>query len=467
MITKTTKPEAVTYNMLQPYLPADETILAYFNGRESLTNEDIANILSTVITVIRERESGNYYVYNREGFYEPLPDWLLRGILKYVLTVAGIEWNSKTENQIITLFDRVSVTGIREFNAENALNLKNGVLQLDSGELREHKPESGYFTSVLSYEYNKDAECPVFREFMEQITCGDGELETVLQEILGYALSTKVDAEMAFFFYGGGCNGKSVLSTVIHSLIGEENTCAVPLEAFSGTFSLQPFIGKKLNISGENGTIVNAEKLKSLISADVVNVPIKYKEDWVGKLLTKHIFLMNSLPTTPDITHGFMRKILIIPFNYQVEPANMDKSLPSKLKAELSGILNYCLEGYQRLRKNGFVFTTSKTIEMVKREYMDRENPTMYFFHDTFEKSEDGRVRKSRIYQLYEDWCHENGYIPLSNVKFYNALNIKANEPHSDINLNIRQIKGIKYLCGYVEKAKIVTLIDTQELETG
>lgn len=446
------KPEEVTYNMIQPYLPDNAFIKQTLDEYEDLSPEKMSVVLQRLITVIRDAKTGELFIYNRGGCYEPLPDWRLKSIFKHIVNTGGMQWDSKFETETIGAYSRDIVTVVKEFNRQNALNLKNGVLNLDTGELHPHSPETDFFTSLLEYEYNPEADCPVFKKFIAETCCNDKELETVLQEILGYALSTRVDAEVAFFFYGGGCNGKSVLSSIMHSLVGEENTCAVPLEAFSGTFSMAPFIGKKMNISGENAQLSNSEKLKTLISADRLNIPIKYHDDWVGKLYTKHIFLMNSLPETPDVTHGFMRKIVIIPFLNQVPPESIDRNLTKKLKRELSGILNYCYEGYRRLVLNGFVFSPCQIVEETKREYMDRENPTGFFFRETFVEREGARVKKSQIFKSYQEWCRSNGNTPMSSAKFYRALKIKAGEPDSGINLNIKMYNGINYLVGYEVK---------------
>lgn len=441
--------EEVSYDIMKPYLPPKEEINDILNKYEDLSPEKMSVVLQNIITVLRDSKEGSLYIYNRGGCYQPLPDWLLRSLFKYIVNVGNMQWESKFESETIGAYKRDITMVVKEFNTQNALNLKNGVLNLDTGAFRSHSPDTDFFTSVLDYEYDPEADCPVFKKFMAETCCNDAELEAVLQEILGYSLSTKVDAEAAFFFYGGGCNGKSVLSSILHSLIGEENTCAVPLESFSGTFSMTPFIGKKMNISGENGQMSNAEKLKTLISADRVNIPIKYQEDWVGKLYTKHIFLMNALPETPDVTHGFMRKIIIIPFMNQVPPESIDRDLTRKLKKELSGILNYCYEGYCRLVTNNYVFSHCEIINKTKREYMDRENPTGYFFRDTFVKKEGAKVKKSLIYKLYRSWCNANGYSQMTSAKFYRALNIKLKEPDYNITLDVRMIKGINYLFGY------------------
>lgn len=91
------------------------------------------------------------------------------------------------------------------------------------------------------------------------------------------AISTK--AEKAFFLYGKGCNGKSVLASIIKHLVGSELVSSISLEALSKQFGAAGLIDKRLNIAAENESLENSEKLKALVSCDNVNVPVKYKSD--------------------------------------------------------------------------------------------------------------------------------------------------------------------------------------------
>lgn len=433
----------------------NQDVIRSLKTKDGFDYEKFAEYMLRLLKIVRNDKDNLLYVYNLKGLYELLENWYLPSIYKEIVNSSGFLWEPRTESLVISALKRDCKITVDDFNNENAMNFKNGIFYLDTGEFAEHTPENSMFTSILDYEYLPNADCPVFNKFMNDTTCNDDELKSVLQEMMGYCMSNRTDAEKAFWLHGSGSNGKSVLGTVIHSLVGKEQTAAISLDSINDKFALSEFINKKVNIAAENENLSNSERLKSLISCDRINLPVKYKPDWTGVLFTKHIFLMNSLPVTPDVTHGFLRKILIIPFNNSVKAENMDRDLVKKLKNELSGIFNWAYQGYIRLRKNNFEFSKCKVIDDIMKEYKDRENPTGEFFNDYFEKDSNSKVKKSDIYKSYCEWSEKHGTIPMNKVKFYNALQIKANETDSNILLDFRKRQGYVYLIGYKEKSLI------------
>lgn len=436
----------------------DKDMLKALKGKLKNVNQDdegameiIAKELCTIITLVCSEQDGELCIYNLNHYYEKGQDWLLKSLFKYLLNELGYIWTTKFEREGLGALKRDSINVVKEFNSSNTLNFKNGLFNLDDGVLHPHNPNTTLCTYILDYEYDKTAQCPCFLDFIEKTTKGDKQLQSVLQEVIGYSLSNETRAEKAFMLYGTGCNGKSVLASTLSKLVGEEQTCAISLDTLNDKFSMAGFIGKRLNIAGENEKMPNSEKLKTLVSCDKVNVSIKYKSDWVGRLQTKHIFLMNSLPVTPDVTYGFFRKILIIPFNNTVKNEDIDRDLSKKLSAELSGIFNWAYEGYLRLVSNNFVFSQCDEIDKMMEDYKNRENPTGEFFHAVYEPSPEGRIKKSSIYPKYVEWAADNGLATMSRNKFLNSLKLKASETDSGINLDYREINGYMYLVGYQE----------------
>ncbi|MED4407085.1 hypothetical protein P9214_14905 [Heyndrickxia coagulans] len=88
------------------------------------------------------------------------------------------------------------------------INFKNGVFDIETGTFR---PYTQNYKSAfqLNVEYNADAQCPRFLEYIEESVSHD-DAKTV-QEMVGYLLTTEMKAQKAFVLYGPGNTGKSVL----------------------------------------------------------------------------------------------------------------------------------------------------------------------------------------------------------------------------------------------------------------
>ncbi|MEZ5495360.1 MAG: hypothetical protein R3F25_00775 [Gammaproteobacteria bacterium] len=84
---------------------------------------------------------------------------------------------------------------------------------------------------------------------------------------------------------------------------------------------------------------------------------LPYKKTPLSFPDTKLIFNVNNLPTTSDMTDGFFRRFLIIPFNEFIQPEERDSRLAQKIiNKELSGVLNWVIGGLNRLLVKQTVF---------------------------------------------------------------------------------------------------------------
>ena len=149
-------------------------------------------------------------------------------------------------------------------NAKNAedlkgasylVNLENGFFNLKTMSFEPHsKSSKEYFTTYqLPFEYDEEAKCPKFKKFLKQIFLDDDELITLMQEIMGYCLSPRLDAHKFFMFYSEGSSGKSTLCDVFLRLAGgRENVSAVTLEGLNEKFSRIQLEGKIIDLSANS-----------------------------------------------------------------------------------------------------------------------------------------------------------------------------------------------------------------------
>ena len=72
------------------------------------------------------------------------------------------------------------------------------------------------------------------------------------------------------------------------------------------------------------------------------------------KPFAKHFLAMNEAPVIEDSSYGMWRRLYIINFPSRFSEHEMDVHLTEKLKTELSGIFNWALEGFKRLRDRDF-----------------------------------------------------------------------------------------------------------------
>ena len=120
---------------------------------------------------------------------------------------------------------------------------------------------------------------------------------------------------------------------------------------------------------------------------------------------------MNTLPEIEDNTHGMWRRIHVIEFPRKFSESEMDVELTGKLMDELSGIFNWALEGYRRLRDQGFIFSESPSMQKSKSRYKQKNSSVVDFAESQFVEIFDrGRsVPFKDVYQQYQDFCSVEG----------------------------------------------------------
>jgi putative DNA primase/helicase len=98
------------------------------------------------------------------------------------------------------------------------LGVRNGVVELKTGELRAAKPDD-YITKQGNVDYESDATCPLWERFVLQIMGGDKELVSYLQRATGYTLTGMTREQAVFILHGTGSNGKSTFLEVIERFL--------------------------------------------------------------------------------------------------------------------------------------------------------------------------------------------------------------------------------------------------------
>lgn len=297
------------------------------------------------------------------------------------------------------------------------LNCKNGTLEItEKGTvLRKHKPED-FLTYVLSFEYNEAKKAPIFEKFLNEVL--EDEKQKVLAEYFAYIfISTKVlKLEKVLMLYGGGSNGKSVIYEIMSVLLGSENVTNYSLENLTDhTGYYRAMIsGKLLNYASEISNRIDPTIFKQIASGETITGRLPYGKPINVDDYAKLIFNTNDLPRTTETTHAFFRRFLIIHFDKTIPEEQQDKELANKIiETELSGVLNWILQGLQRLL-NQKGFTYSKAIEKALNAYKVNADEVRQFLNDNnYQSSESEVVLLQDLYNDFKVFCYNEGYIKI------------------------------------------------------
>ena len=306
---------------------------------------------------------------------------------------------------------------------KNLLNLTNGMFDFESGKLLKH--DEKYLSTIqLPYEYNKNASCDRWMQFLEEIFPRDAESHFILQEWFGLSLFPNTTYEKSLFCIGEkAANGKSTTLEILARLVGEANCSHIPLADLDRAFYTIGLRHKLLNICGEvdKTEISGSATFKDIISGAIRSDALKHKDRIDFRVFARLCFATNHLPKFSDTTEGLFRRMIVLKFNQKFYGKNRDRQLIKKLELELSGIFQWAIMGYQRLIERDDFTVHPDEQEYLEEIKINASSVAAYLSEsiDVVSVSDTHLyITVNEIYRDYEVFCKQNNYKPYGSCGF-------------------------------------------------
>ena len=371
-------------------------------------------------------------------------------LLAYAATVEGEErriayvkhiskWQSRNTRSVI-LDDAASVYPITldRFDADPYLfNCRNGTLDLKSGEFHAHRADD-LLSKISGVEYRPDAKSERWEKFIEEVMAAsedsDAQIDTdraqFMQKALGYALTGDTSQECFFLLYGPTTrNGKGTTMETIIRMMGDYGTTCRPdtIAQRKGSNASGPnedvarLAGARfVNISEPDKRMVLSSALvKTLTGGDTITARYLNENSFEYRPQFKLFVNTNHLPSVTDNTLFTSDRVMTIPFVHHFSDEERDPKLKSELSSasNLSGILNWCLEGLRMLNTQGL--NPPESVRLATESYRRTNDKLGRFIDDELEAGPGFQAIMTEVYERYRAWCETNGVYPESseNVK--------------------------------------------------
>ena len=394
---------------------------------------------------IKYIEGAEFMVWNSKH-WEPKSD---NGLNNMVIEVFQ-EMNNSEDEKLYKWYNRSqSLRGIKnviglakgdnivtrsDFDKNKLLfNVNNGTIDLRTQEIKDHSRED-MISQISDIKYDKYALCPTWIDFVDQITLGDTELAEYLQRLVGYSMTGLTHEQIMIFLVGDGSNGKSTFVNIIKEIMGSYGK-----QTNSSTFIAKndkSSNGANNDIARLNGSrFVSAieseqnEKLSESIVKQVTGgepVLARFLNQEFFEFIPqfKVFFTTNHKPIIKGVDNGIWRRIKLVPFNLRMTEEEKDKKLTEKLKNEMSGILNWCLEGAMKYLEDGL--KEPKIILTSVNSYKNEMDILEPFIVEECEIDEDSKIIARDLYNHYVNFCALEGENKLNNRAFYRILETKG-----------------------------------------
>jgi putative DNA primase/helicase len=308
-----------------------------------------------------------------------------------------------------------AVRSISEFDNDPwLLNVPNGTLDLRTGQLLRHNP-ADHLTQFAGTDYNADAKCPRFKQFLTEIFAGDKELIAFVRRFAGYTLTGDTSEQCFIFCQGAGRNGKSTLISILQEMLADYAR-STPTQTLVAKFTTSAISNDLARLRGAR--LVSAIEanpnwqldealVKQITGGDRIAARFLYGEFFEFVPVFKLWFAANYPPRLRSTDDALWRRIYVLPFDVEIPKERIDSNLQAELRSELPGILAWAVRGCQRWREIGLK-PPQRVIDATCR-YRKEVDHVKRFLQECTNSNDRAVTRSNVLYERYERWCSENG----------------------------------------------------------
>lgn len=394
----------------------------YFGGEKG--NTFIPKLLAEHIMEGQHFKYDGSFLYMYEnGVYKEVNDILIR---KRCMSLLGNKFKKSYGDEVVHYIKVATFQDNEDLNNDTTyINVKNGLLEWKIRKLHPHSHE--YFSTIqLPVEYKPDAIAPNIETFFRSVVPED--TIQMVYEWFGYGMLPMTRYEKAVMLTGEGSNGKSKFIELFERFIGSDNISNVPWQDLEhNRFKLAQLYGKLANCFSDipSKALEKSSVFKTVVSGDRTSAEYKGRDSFNFKPFARLMFSANELPRSSDLTNGFFRRWIIIPFTNKFGPGGIkaDPYIIEKITTdeELSGLLNRALDGLEWLEKQGHFTANESTNLMLEQYKLDIDNVAT-FVDELCSLSADIMIEKQRLYNDYSNWCFNSGYKAMGLKKFYSRI---------------------------------------------
>ncbi len=348
----------------------------------------------------------NDYVWNYDnGIYKQEG----RGIIKTDCEKILLNFSKRSVvDEIFEKIKRLTKTDKEEFEKTdtNLIPLRNGVWDIKDKKLLEYRPEFN-FKFIIDIEKKEIAKCPNWDKFIsEALYPAD---IPIAQEWKGFNLIREYFIKKGLICVGDQDTGKSVYLDTLIKFIGEKNKTGISLQKITSGSDFT-----KLSLKDKHSNIYDDLSSKDLSDGGAFKIATgggyisgeeKFGEFSQFRSFAKQTFATNKIPPVKDNDDlAYFGRWIVLKFDNV--PEKIDPFLRKKLwtDKEMSGILNWALEGLYRLLENG-CFSYNKTSAETKRIMEESGCPLILFSNQVLENEDGNIITKDEMYKVYSSWA--------------------------------------------------------------
>lgn len=314
------------------------------------------------------------------------------------------------------------------------LNCKNGVLDLNSGQLLPHDPKY-LMTKTADANYSPEARSQLWEDFLDFVTEGDREYQAFLARLFGgLALPADNPEQIMAILAGPGGTGKSKFVGAIKNVLSEFHDIIRQevLLSKGGRDHRHDVADLKharfiTAVEPPPGSKINGSLLKELTGGDDVKGRKNFAYESEKFKCVGFITLLTNHETEIDMgDSGVQRRLLTIRFDRVVKPHERDNDLDRKLaQPEVKdAILTWLVEGRLQYLKVGL--NTPDKVKQFTASFIEKADPLEGFLSECCEYGADKKVQAMPFFKAFQEYAHNEHGFMATERRFFDALKKKG-----------------------------------------
>lgn len=337
------------------------------------------------------------------------------------------------------------------YSDENIINFENGLLYLDTMELRPHD-SSVPSTIQIPCKWDPNAtHCPNFNSYLNTLTNGNIEVQQLLLQFMGVALSNVHGYRMkkSLFMVGKGNSGKSQLRLLCDMLLGAKNVSSESLAIYEkSNFGTMSLMGKRL-VGSPDMPPMNAKAMdmcKIITGGDGIPVQVKNGGFYTIKFNGVMWNCGNELPKFGgDKGAHVNERFVIVRCDNVIPEEKRDKQLLEKLYAEREAIVVLAITALKKVISNHYRYDIPECCLLNNAEYQIANSSVLTFYEECCceRKTAVDNCTCAKMYEVFKAWCRDNSNYTPKKSEF--RQEIADTLSGGDISRLIKKVEGVQY----------------------
>ena len=308
------------------------------------------------------------------------------------------------------------------------INFQNGFFDVMEWKMIEHDPKYLAVNQIPFPFDPEQAETALaggknIRKYLE-LSIPDKTDQLTFWQYLGYCMTTDTRFQKFLLLKGQGGTGKSVAVSFVQHLIGEINSSCMSLQNLNQRFYATGLFGKLLNACADipSTAMEDVAIVKKAVGEDTLLYEKKGKDPSQFFSYAKLLFSANEFPLNlDDKTNAYYRRLLVLDIDHAIPKSAKDTDLKEKLYQESDYAIHMAMLALKQLYKDQHFAESEHSKKCIEKLY--RSSDSVKAFTDEMLCHKSGeKMKRSKVYKMYEEYCEDNGRKPHGKTKFWEYM---------------------------------------------